>query len=258
MKSPAPAVWLLLGLSLITNPSLGGSDFSVLVFSKTVGFRHGSIDEGIALVQQLGAANGFSVDTTEDANDFNVPNLAQYRAVVWLNTTGNVLDVPQQDAFESFIQGGGGDGGVHSAPDTEYGWPWYGQLVGGDAWFLNHPAIQSATLDVVDALHSSTTHLPSSFTFVDEWYNFQNDPTASVNVLLTIDETTYSGGSMGPGHPISWNHTFDGGRAWYTAMGHRDETYAAPDFQKHLLGGILWAAGAAEPGPPGAGRAAAG
>ena len=221
----------------------------VLVFSRTVGFRHGSISNGIALVQALGAANGFSVDTTEDASDFNATVLAQYDVVVWLSTTGDVLDDAQQAAFEAYIQAGGGYVGVHAASDCEYGWPWYGGLIGGDAWFANHPAIQDATLEVADATHVSTAHLPSAYTFRDEWYNFQNDPTPSVNVLVTIDETTYSGGTMGPGHPISWNHEYDGGRAWYTAMGHRSQTFDDADFQAHLLGGIQWAAGGAVSAP---------
>ncbi|MEM7247780.1 MAG: ThuA domain-containing protein [Acidobacteriota bacterium] len=249
MRLLAPALALSLLLMLSANPIAGGGpDFSVLVFSKTSGFRHGSIGAGTALIQELGMANGFSVDTTENADDFTTENLARYRVVIWLNTTGDVLDASQQDAFENFIQEGGGFVGVHSATDTEYDWEWYGQLVGGDAWFQNHPAIQDATLDVVDAKHPSTAHLAPSFTFRDEWYNFQNDPTPFVDVLLTIDETTYSGGSMGPGHPISWNQMFDGGRSWYTAMGHGSGTYSDPDFQQHLLGGILWAAGATGPG----------
>ena len=199
---------------------------------------------GTALIQDLGANNGFTVDTTEDGNDFTPSNLAQYAAVVWLSTTGNVLSETQQTAFEGFIRAGGGYVGVHAATDTEYGWPWYGGLIGGDAWFQNHPQIQTATLNVVDSSHVSTKHYPASFELRDEWYNFQNDPTPVVNVLVTIDETTYNGGTMGANHPISWNHEYDGGRAWYTAMGHRDQTFADADFQAHLLGGIRWAASA--------------
>lgn len=214
---------------------------SVLVFSKTEGFRHGSIATGLNLIQDLGAANGFAVDSTEDAADFNMLTLALYDAVVFLSTTGDVLNPTQQSAFESYIQSGGGWVGIHAATDCEYGWPWYGGLIGGDAWFQNHPSIQTATLDIADPLDPSTSHYPASFSLQDEWYNFQNDPSAVVNVLVTIDETSYNGGTMGASHPISWSHTYDGGRAWYTAMGHRDQTFEDPDFQTHLLGGIEFA-----------------
>jgi len=136
--------------------------------------------------------------------------------------------------------------GVHAAADTEYGWPWYGQLIGGNAWFKSHPAIQTVTLNVEKADHASTAHLPATFQLQDEWYNFQANPRASVTVLLTLDESSYTPGvdAMGD-HPIAWFHEFDGGRAWYTALGHRQELYQDPSFTQHLLGGIRWAAGVA-------------
>ncbi len=227
-----------------------GPDFRVLVFTKTAGFRHLSIPDGIALVEALGVEHNFAVDTTENAADFNLSNLQRYAAVIWLSTTGDVLDSSQQAAFEAYIQAGGGYAGVHSATDTEYDWPWYGELLGNGAWFLAHPAIQAATLHTEIGGHRSTRHLPPVFEFTDEWYNFQANPRPAVRVLLTIDEATYTPGfgAMGPDHPISWYHRFDGGRAWYTAMGHRTETFENAAFAQHLLGGILWVAGAPWPG----------
>lgn len=241
--------WILLKLLClaVACSSAVAEEFKVLVFSKTSGFRHGSIADGLSAIQTLGAANGFAVDATEEASEFSASNLSQYRVVIWLSTTGNVLNTAQQDAFEQYIQSGGGYVGVHAATDTEYNWPWYGGLIGGDAWFLNHPSIQDATLDVEDPSHVSTQHYRGSFTFRDEWYNFRNDPRSLVNVLVTIDETTYQGGTMGPGHPISWNHEYDGGRSWYTAMGHRSQTFEDNDFRTHLLGGIIWAANLGSP-----------
>lgn len=240
------AVGLAVASCVIATTAVAGvPDFRVLVFSKTVGFRHGSISDGIALIQLQGMANNFAVDLTEDASDFTAANLSQYAVVVWLSTTGNVLDDTQQAEFEAYLQAGGGYVGVHAAADCEYNWPWYGQLLGNDAWFRSHPSIQDATLDVEDATHISTAHLPASFTFRDEWYNFRNNPRPAVNVLLTIDETSYNPGNnaMGADHPIAWNHDYDGGRVWYTALGHRSQTFADSDFQTHLLGGIRWAAG---------------
>ncbi|MDQ6871826.1 MAG: ThuA domain-containing protein [Gemmatimonadota bacterium] len=215
----------------------------VLVFSKTAGYRHSSIGAGIAAVRKLGQENGFSVDATEDAGAFTSKNLAQYRAVVWLNTTGDVLDAAQQDDFERYIQAGGGYVGIHSATDTEYDWPWYGRLAG--AWFTSHPNnpnVRKGTFRVLDKTHLSTVGLPDRWDREDEFYNFKSiDPT--IHVLVDIDEKSYEGGTNGDNHPMSWYHDFDGGRAWYTNMGHTEATFSEPLFLQHLLGGLRYAIG---------------
>ena len=215
--------------------------FSVLVFSKTSGYRHDSIDEGIAAIEALGAAHQFQVESTEDAAVFADAQLASYQVVVFLNTTGEILDDGQQAALERFVRAGGGFVGVHSAADTEYDWLWYHELLG--AYFDSHPAIQPAAIDVVDRQHPSTRGLPLRWERTDEWYNFRSAPGPSVSVLATLDEASYAGGTMGASHPIVWYHMYDGGRAWYTALGHTAESYAEPLFLDHLLGGIRWAAG---------------
>jgi type 1 glutamine amidotransferase len=215
-------------------------EFAVLVFSKTAGYRHESIAAGVAAVQTLGRRHGFRVHATEDATAFTDQSLAHYRVVVFLNTSGDVLDSAQEAAFERFVRRGGGFVGVHSASDTEYDWPWYGRLVG--AYFKSHPRIQPAILRVVDPAHPSTLHLPPEWQRRDEWYNFREDP-AVARVLLVIDERSYAGGTMSSRHPMAWCQEFEGGRAWYTALGHTVETYGEPLFLQHLLGGILWAAG---------------
>jgi type 1 glutamine amidotransferase len=217
--------------------------FTLLVFSKTTGFRHDSIPQGIAAIEALGAEHGFAVDRTEDAMRFNDADLARYKAVLFLSTTGDILDTDQKSAFERYIRSGGGFVGIHSASDTEYQWPWYGRLVG--AWFANHPQIQRATVHVADPGNPSTKGLPSSWERTDEWYNFRSNPRGAVRVLTTLDETTYRGGTMGADHPIAWCQAVDGGRSWYTAMGHTTESYGEPLFRLHLLGGIQSAAGVA-------------
>jgi type 1 glutamine amidotransferase len=226
---------------LLVNHAMSSPQFSILVFTKTAGYRHSSIMAGIEALTSLGQTYGFSVTSTEDAAVFSDDQLAVYRVVVFLNTTGDILNAEQQAAFERFIQGGGGFMGIHSASDTEYGWPWYGQLVG--AYFAHHPAIQTATVQVLDASHLSMQHLPERWTRVDEWYNFQASPAPTVTVLAEVDESTYTGGTMGLHHPLVWCHEYDGGRAWYTAMGHTEESYADPLFLNHILGGLLWTAG---------------
>lgn len=216
----------------------------VLVFSKTAGFRHDSIPAGIAAIRSLGRANGFTVSATENASAFNARNLRRFDAVVFLSTTGDVLGPRRQKAFKAYIRHGGGWVGVHSAADTEYDWPFYGRLLG--AYFQSHPAVQQAAIDVTDRSHPSTRNLPARWTRTDEWYSFRSNPRGTVHVLATLDESTYSGGTMGADHPIAWCHPFKGGRAWYTAGGHSIESYSEPDFRRHLLGGILWASGLAK------------
>ncbi|MEU8268493.1 ThuA domain-containing protein [Sphaerisporangium sp. NPDC049002] len=213
----------------------------ILVFSKTAGFRHSSIPNGIAAIQRLGAAGGFTVVATEDAAAFTTANLAQYQAVVWLSTTGDVLNAAQQTAFQSYIAAGGGYVGIHAAADTEYDWPWYGGLVG--AWFSSHPATQQATVRVEDRSNVSTSHLAPTWTRTDEWYNYRTNPRANVKVLASLDETSYTGGTMGD-HPITWCQNYGGGRSWYTGLGHTEESYADPAFTTMVLGGIQVAAGA--------------
>jgi type 1 glutamine amidotransferase len=215
----------------------------ILVFSRTTGFRHGSIEPGIAALSKLGAANGFEVDATEDAGRFTTANLGRYKAVVFLSTTGDVLDSEQQSAFTAYIRNGGGFVGIHAAADTEYGWPWYGGLVG--AYFASHPAPAQARIRVENRNHLSTRTLPDPWSRFDEWYDFQQNPRSrGVTVLLTLDETSYPGGRMGADHPIAWYHEYEGGRAWYTAGGHTDASFSEPAFLEHLLGGIRYAAGA--------------
>lgn len=221
-----------------------GQDFRVLVFTKTAGFRHDSIPAASAAVQGLGAQHCFEVVATEDAGALTAPNLATFDAVVFLLTTGDVLDSTQEAAFEAWHRAGGGWVGVHSAADTEYGWPYYQTLVA--AHFLSHPEQQPATIHVEDPLDPSTAHLPNPWVRFDEWYSYHQNPRPFVHVLLTLDESTYSGGQMGPDHPIAWRHEVDAGRAWYTGLGHTAASYTEPEFVRHLLGGILWAARAGD------------
>jgi len=213
----------------------------VLVYSRTAGFRHASIPDGIAALQALGAAHGFSVVATEDPNHFTDETLDQYAVVLFLSTTGDILDEEQQAAFERFIAKGRGFVGIHAAADTEYDWPWYGRLVGG--YFKSHPPVQPAELRVVDRDHPATAHLPEVWHRTDEWYNYRQNPRGRVRVLLELDESTYKNGSMGDDHPIAWCHEFGGGRAFYTGGGHTRESFAEPLFLDHLLGAIRWAAG---------------
>ncbi len=213
----------------------------VLLFSKTAGFVHGSIPAGIAAVQKLGQENGFDVDTTKNAAYFQEDSLKKYSAVIFLNTTGNVLDYRQEAAFERYIQAGGGFVGVHAATDTEYDWRWYGKLVG--AYFKSHPKTQEARFIIKDRNFSATEFFTDTvWQRTDELYNFKYiNP--DVNVLITVDESSYEGGANGSFHPMSWYHEYDGGRAFYTELGHTNESYSEENYLRHLLGGIQYAIG---------------
>jgi type 1 glutamine amidotransferase len=211
---------------------------SVLIFSKTNGYHHACIPVGIEAIKKLGQENGFSVDTTTDSLLFTKKNLKKYAAVIFLCPTLKVLGPEQEEAFQYYIQQGGGFVGIHSATDCEYNWPWYGKLVG--AYFKSHPAQQEAKLMIVDKNHPSTMGMPDSWVRKDEWYNFR-DLNPDVTVLIKIDESSYTGGENGNNHPMAWYHEFDGGRAFYTELGHTDESYSDPIYLKHLLGGIEWA-----------------
>ncbi|GAA1360280.1 ThuA domain-containing protein [Streptomyces beijiangensis] len=213
----------------------------VLVFSKTAAFRHDAIPEGIAALKELGKTSNITVDSTEEAAQFTTSNLARYDAVVFLSTTGDVLNADQQKAFENFITTGGGYMGVHAAADTEYDWSFYGGLVG--AYFAGHPAIQPATVRVEDHTNPATAHLGDSWEHTDELYNYRTNPRSTAKVLATLDETSYTGGTMKGDHPIAWCHTYQGGRSFYTGLGHTKESYAEDAFRQHLLGGLRYAAG---------------
>ena len=225
-RAVAALVALLLALAACDAPVVKDEPARVLVFSRTTGFRHDSIPAGVAALRDL-----VPLDAVEDPTVFTPAGLRRYAAVVFLNTTGDVLNGDQQRAFEGYIRGGGGFVGVHAAADTEYDWPFYGELVG--AYFARHPAVQRATVRRPDG---------SSWSHVDEWYDFRARP-AGVTVVLTVDESTYDGGGMGSDHPIAWRHEYAGGRAYYIGLGHTSESYSVPEFRALLRDGLAYSMG---------------
>ena len=231
---------LLISLPILIASATTKQKKKILVFAKTAAFRHASIPKGKEALVLMGKQNNFLVDTTEDASFFTASKLKEYDAVVFLSTTGNILNDEQQKAFEDYIRTGKGFVGIHAAADTEYDWAWYNKLVG--AYFLSHPKQQKAKLTITDHKHASTKHLPTTWERFDEWYNYKSRNN-DVKVLMTIDESSYEGGKEGAYHPMAWYHQFDGGRAFYTALGHTDESYKEENFLKHLLGGIKYACG---------------
>lgn len=239
-------LFVLYGL-LLWSEATAQTSRQILVFSKTEGFRHASIEAGKKALEKMGKEKGFGTVFSENSAIFRESELKKFHAVVFLNTTGDILSEPQQTAFERYIQAGGGYVGIHSATDTEYDWPWYGRLAG--AYFLDHPNnpnVQKGNIIVQMKKHWATQNMPDTFEKVDEFYNYKNINPA-IKVILTVDEKTYTGGKNGPHHPMSWYHVYDGGRAFYTGMGHTDETFSEPLFINHLWAGIQWASGGQTP-----------
>jgi type 1 glutamine amidotransferase len=228
-------------LALIALAATGGQaePVSVLAFSKTAGFRHDSIPDAVRAVRKW-EGSGFKVHATEDAAAFTPAGLQEFDVVVFLLTTGDVLDSAQESALKAWVEAGGGLVGVHSASDTEYDWAWYGGVLG--AYFLSHPAVQTADIRVEAPNHASMAMLPTVWRRTDEWYDFRTNPRAGAKVLATLDESSYSGGRMGEDHPIVWCKPVGNGRFWYTALGHTKESYAEPLFLEHLKAGVRWAA----------------
>lgn len=238
--------WLLGLIVLGWSTASFAQQFDVLLFTKTAGWHHESINAGVDAIQHLGRKHHFSVYWTENAElVFKDEELAKYEAVVFLLTTGDVLNDEQQAVFERYIRSGRGFVGVHSASDTEYDWDWYTAMVGH--MFKRHPAVQTATLKVEDANFPGMDRFAPRFLFTDEWYEFDASRATNLNYLLSIDESTYA---TTPArrkeesrfHPLSWYHEYDGGRAFYTALGHVPEAYTDQNFLHHLYGGIYWAA----------------
>lgn len=220
----------------------------VLVFTRTRGYRHASIEPAVAALR----SRGLPFDWTEDPHQFTSATLADYSGVVFLHTTGEVLEPPQQTALRGAVESGLGFAGVHAAADGGYTWPWYGDLLGARFW--RHPRQQRARLLVQDASHPAAADLPSAWEVHDEWYDFKH-LRDNFNTIIRLDTGSYQGHQMGDPHPIAWSHEHCGGRSFYTGLGHRRQLWRDPLFLSHVLNGICWAASL--PSPPGGGAAPA-
>ncbi|HEY7885028.1 MAG TPA: ThuA domain-containing protein [Cellvibrionaceae bacterium] len=248
MKKITLGAALLLSLLITSLPALA-KQFNVFLFTKTDGWHHESINEGVIALRKMAEKHHFDIHWNERADLFNDENLKQYHAVIFLNTTGNVLNEDQQGAMERFIQSGKGYVGIHSASDTEYDWDWYTKMVGRT--FHIHPPIQTAELEVIDRKFPGMERMPDRFLWTDEYYEFGAERIEGLNYILAIDESTYNpvadwgrvaGKGMGDFHPLAWYHEYDGGRAFYTALGHVPATFSDTLFLEHIYGGIYWAA----------------
>ncbi|MDB5047107.1 MAG: hypothetical protein JWO30_178 [Fibrobacteres bacterium] len=239
--------YTLFAMMLIGALATHGAD-RILILTKTAAFREDNIAPTRLALKNFFEQKGLVVDTSENAGLFTDSILAKYKAVVFLKTSGDILNPAQQSAFEKFFQAGGGFLAIHSALDTEYDWAFYGKIIGG-AYFLGlgGDSKTQQTIVVEDTADVSTLPLPRRWNRTDEIYNFKANPRDSkdvkVHVLITVDGSTYKNGIPGQDHPMSWYDAYLGGRAWVTAMGHTTESYSDPLFLGHLWGGMQYALG---------------
>jgi type 1 glutamine amidotransferase len=242
-------IFFAVALAFIVTTANAQKQFKVLIVTTTNGWHHESLHAGVVALKEMANRNLFDAVLWEDPNGFTDNYLKQFGAVIFLNTTGNIFNPEQQKVFERFIQSGKGYVGVHSASDTEYDWEWYTKLVG--RMFHIHPAIQTAKLQVLDATFPGLQGFAQGKLWTEEYYEFSEAKTPGLHVILSVDESSYNpkvqwgdkkGVGMGKVHPMAWYHNYDGGRAFYTALGHLPTNFSNEAFLDHLYAGIFWAA----------------
>jgi type 1 glutamine amidotransferase len=239
-------------LIVIAGPSASAQDkkqFSALLITKTAGWHHESINEGVVAMKELATQNFFDLQWHQAGMPITDKSLQNFQVIIFLNTTGDIFKDEEQKAIERFIQSGKGFVGIHAASDTEYSWPWYTKMVG--RMFHIHPVIQTAKLRMTSNKFPGLEGFTDGQWWTDEWYEFDAEKTTGLNYILAVDESSYNpktdwgakkGQGMGNFHPIAWYHDYDGGRAFYTALGHMPTVYSNEAFLNHVYAGILWAA----------------
>jgi type 1 glutamine amidotransferase len=198
----------------------------VLVFTGTAGFRHASIDPGVEALRRIGHDEGWVVEHSSDPGILNDLYLGLFDALVLLSTTGDFMDGEQQAALQQFVRWGGGVVSIHGAADAEYEWPWYGQLIG--SWFDRHTNVTEGSL---------VTRLGPQ-PWREEWYQFRSALPGDADVVLWGDPANYGSEGSETRFPLAWGREFDGGRTWYTALGHEPGAFEAPFMEEHLREGL--------------------
>ena len=240
----------LAGIS-VTSSAIAQKQFKALIVTTTNGWHHESLHAGVIALKEMATRNYFDAVLMEDPNSFTIKNLEQYHVIIFLNTSGDIFNLEQQKVLEQFIQSGKGFVGIHSASDTEYDWEWYTKLVG--RMFHIHPVVQTGKLQVLDTTFPGLQGFSQGKLWTEEWYEFSEEKVKDLHYVLAVDESTYNpkvswpqrnikGEGMGKIHPVAWYHNFDGGRSFYTALGHLPRNFSNEAFLSHLYAGILWAA----------------
>lgn len=249
MKGRKLFILLLLHCTVTVTVLAQGKQFKALLVTTTKGWHHESLHSGVLAIKELGVKNFFDVVLFENPNGFTDDYVKQFQVIIFLNTTGDIFNDEQQKVMERYIQSGKGFVGIHSASDTEYDWEWYTKLVG--RMFKIHPAVQTAKLNILDPKFPGLQGFEGGKLWTDEWYEFGPEKISGLNYVLSVDESSYNakvqwgqnkGEGMGQVHPVSWYHNYDGGRSFYTALGHIPVIFSDKAFLDHLYAGIFWAA----------------
>ncbi|CAE6459391.1 unnamed protein product [Rhizoctonia solani] len=246
-ETPVPEIY--------SNPLLA----KVLLCSRTDGFRHDSIPTAVKELIKWGPYYNISFDATEDAAKFTVENLAQYDALLFVHTSGDIFDSTGQAAFQDYIAKGGNFAAVHAAATTYLLKPWMPWTETLGATFLNHPQRQTATFVKEMTGHPATHDQPDRWTFDEEVYSFTSNPrNLGAKLLWSVDPGSYKENSdieaQGTPHPIAWYQDYAAGavmksggpgpgipgRSFYSSLGHNNSTWMDPIFMKHIMGGLTW------------------
>ncbi|MES2443901.1 MAG: ThuA domain-containing protein [Pseudomonadota bacterium] len=245
MRNLLRLLLLLIGAAAIVGPAAAAARHPhVLIFSYSTGYRHASIEAGVAAVKAMGERAGMTMVASADPDIFSEAGLKAFDAIVFVSNTTKPKEPESEwftgtrrDALQAFVHRGGGIVGIHAAADSHYNWPWFGRLMGGR--FVRHPqGTPEGVVTIVDSKHPSTKGLARSVKRVDEWY-YYDDFNPQVRLLVVLDPQSIGEKDVNP-NPMSWSQEFEGGRVFYTGMGHTPESYAEPWFLKHLEGGLNW------------------
>ena len=216
----------------------------VLVFHGPAALQGDAVNDAVNAIKGLGTSNNFTVDDTSDPGVFTQAGLSPYRAVVFLSADGVTLSADQEAAFQAYIQAGNGFVGIHDAALAQPDSAWFTGLIGTRPG-TSPGSVQQAVVEVGDQFHPATAGLPLEWTRSDQWTNWNPNPVYTVHTVARVRERSYNPGPGANGwdHPISWCRDYNGGRSFYTGMGHTAESYREPLFLHHLLGAIQWTSG---------------
>lgn len=228
------------------------NDINLLSFNGDTGYKHDSKSIAEKMIEDLGIKNNWEITATSDPAIFTKPGLSDFDVIIFNNncgTDGAIFNIDEQKGIQQYIRSGGGFVGIHCAGAIwgEIGefQKWYEHLIG--TRLVDHPHVQKAKLIVENKYHVCTQHLPEEWIIEDEWHRFAYNPRQSVNVLISLDENSYEGEQkMGGDHPFTWYQYYDGGRSFFTSIGHTVSIYKNDSYRKLVEGGILWAAGKVE------------
>ena len=224
----------------------------VLIFSKTAWYRHPALPELNGFLVRLGAKHNIQMDVTESPEDFS--RLNNYQAIIFNSTTdiGKTLNEQQRKQLKDWYHAGGGIMGLHAAAVHHNTWPWWTELVGCD--FNSDSEFVKATLivDTKNKNHPAVKGFGPTFDYTADWTNHDKSVTglSGVRVLLRVDEKSYDpvrdafktrgGKPMGVDHPVSWIREFEGGRFFYTELGHEVKSLNTKFGHQHLIEGLRW------------------